>query len=107
MPCLKEDLATFLMNGICYQPPSLSMVLVNHDWAVVPVTARPVDEGALIYNQSNPVTGPVGIVPDLSWAWLQVINASVPGHRAHDNSVSQRQLSADNDWLKKAGHDDW
>lgn len=102
MPCLKEDFATFLMNGICYQPPSFSMVLVNHDWAVVPVATRPVDEGTLIYDEPNAVSSSVSIVPDLGRAWLQVIDASVPGHGAHDNSVPQRQLSADSDWFEKA-----
>lgn len=108
VPRLEQNLRPFslLVNGIRHQSPSLSVVVINHEGALVPVTTGPVDESTLVYDESYAVPCPVGIVFDLGGTGLEVIDASVSSHRPHDNTVSQRQLSTDNNWFEKAGHDE-
>lgn len=89
VPGLEVNLAAFPVDGIRHQLPSPSMIVVNHYGALVPVAARPIDKSPFVYDESDSVPRPVGIVPDLGRAWLQVIDTSVPSHGSHDDSVPQ------------------
>lgn len=106
MPRLEQNLGAVFVNGIRHQSPSPSVVVIDHEGALFPVTTGPVDESTLVYDESYAVPCPVCVVPNLGRAWLEVVDASVSGHRPHDNTVSQRQLSTDNNWFEKAGHDE-
>lgn len=89
MPGLKENLAALLMNRIDDGLPCIRVLLCHHQRRVGPLGAVIVDKCALGDYQSRPVAGSICVVLNGRLSRLVLVDAAVPGHGAHANSVPQ------------------